>query len=63
MKFLNNTKKTRFKLALVLEVFLGSVVITAIHYDMSDVANAALAGVLSVGSAYLLSDGYRKSIK
>lgn len=63
MSFLTNTKKTRFKLAVVGAAFMGGITITAIVYDMNDVAGSAIAGFLTILSSYILGDSYRKSTK
>ena len=63
MKFLTNTKKTRFKIAIGLLVFLGTITIYAIQQGMNDVAGTSIAGMLTVGTGYILGDYYRKSEK
>ena len=62
MKVLNNTKKTRFKIAIFGAIVLASIAVTAMVLDdMKDIAETALAGFLTILSSYILSDGYRKS--
>ena len=61
MKFLNNTKRTRFKLALGLCLFLMGVTVFCIYKDANDLAGTALAGLMTIAGTYLLSDGFRKS--
>ena len=64
MKILENTKRTRFKLAIFGSVSLLAITITGmIMPDMKSIAETALAGFLTVLSSYILSDGYRKSSK
>ena len=58
---ISNTKKTRFKLAISLCVFLGGITIYAISQGMNDVAGTGIAGMLTVGTGYILGDSYRKS--
>lgn len=61
MKFLNNTKKTRFKLAVVLEIFLGSALMYSMKSDMEELAGTLVNAMLTVGTGYILGDTYRKS--
>jgi hypothetical protein len=63
MKFLSNTKKTRFKLAVGLLVFIGGITVYSIYADMNDVAGTGIAGMLTIGTGYILGDSYRKSDK
>lgn len=58
---ISNTKRTRFKLAIALEMFFGLVVIYALYTSHPDVANTTIAAMLTVGTSYLLGDSYRKS--
>lgn len=58
---ISNTKKTRFKLAIALEIFFGIVVMYALYTSHPDVANTTIAAMLTVGTSYLLGESYRKS--
>lgn len=58
---ISNTKKTRFKLAIALEIFFGIVVMYALYTEHPEVANTTIAAMLTVGSSYLLGESYRKS--
>lgn len=58
---ISNTQRTRFKLAIALEVFFGLVVMYALYTSHPDVANTTVAAMLTVGTSYLLGESYRKS--
>lgn len=60
---ISNTKKTRFKMAIVLEMFFGLVVMYALYTAHPSVANTALGGMITIGTGYLLGESYRKSDK
>jgi len=63
MKFLNSTKKTRFKLALGVIVFLGFLAMAGVKEDMEGLASTCVAGILSIGTGYIFGDSFRKSDK
>lgn len=63
MKFLTDTKKTRYRLAIAGSLFLGTITVVAIVYDMKEVATTSIAGFLTILSSYILGDSYRKSSK
>lgn len=58
---ISNTKKTRFKLAVVLEIFFGAVVLLSLQLGHPEVAETTIAAMMTVGTGYLLGDSYRKS--
>jgi len=58
---ISNTKKTRFKLAVVLEIFFGGVVLLSLQLGHPEVAETTIAAMMTVGTGYLLGDSYRKS--
>jgi len=58
---ISNTKKTRFKLAIVLEIFFGVVVVISLQLGHPEVAETTIAAMMTVGTGYLLGDSYRKS--
>lgn len=58
---LSNTKKTRFKVAIFVLLFLMSVTIYSIYKEAYGLAGTALAGVMTVAGSYILGDSYRKS--
>jgi len=55
------TKKTRFKMAMVLCSFCMALTIYAINKDANEVAGQALAALMVIAPAYILGDSYRKS--
>jgi len=58
---MRNTKRTRFKIALWLLLFMGVITIYSIHEKLPNVASTAIAGMLTVGSSYILGDTVRPS--
>ncbi len=58
---ISNTKKTRFKLAIALLIFLGVTTIVALRLEFPEVAETSIAAMMTVGTGYLLGDSYRKS--
>lgn len=63
MKFISNTKKTRFKLAVVLEIFFGLALMYSMKMKMEPVALSLITAMLTVGTGYILGDSHRKSDK
>jgi len=63
MTFLNNSKKTRFKLAVSLTVFLSGVMVYALCKDNTDFAGQCLAAIMVIAPAYILGDSFRSSTK
>lgn len=61
MNKLDNIKKKRFKMAIYTSMFLGVLAIFSIHKDMSDVASTCVAGILTITTMFIGSDGYRPS--
>jgi uncharacterized membrane protein len=61
MKLLNNSKKTRFKIAIFVLIFLMGVTVYSIYKEAYTLAGTSLAAVLTVASSYILGDSYRKS--
>ena len=61
MKYLNGTKKSRFKVTIYIDAFLGCVTLYAMHLGQETVATTAIAGVLTITTMYIGGDSYRKS--
>jgi len=55
------TKRTRFKIALGLITFLGSICIYSLIIEQYELTSETLAAIMVVAPAYIISDGYRKS--
>ncbi len=60
---MNKLRRTRLKLCLLVDLFLGFVTICAINQSMEGVASSAIAGMLTVTTMYIGGDSYRKSEK
>ena len=60
---ISNTKKTRFKLAIALLIFLGVTTIVSLKLEYPEVAETSIAAMMTIGTGYLLGDSYRKSEK
>lgn len=58
---ISNTKRTRFKLAIALEIFFGLVVIVSLKLGYPEVSETTIAAMMTIGTGYLLGDSYRKS--
>ncbi len=68
MKALNNTKKSRFKMAIYTVAFLGLLAVSCIvvtaktpEVDLSTVATTCVAGILTIVTMFIGGDSYRKS--
>ena len=55
------TKRTRFKLAVYTNVFLGLLSIYAIYVGMESVAITCIGGILTITTAYIGGNSYRDS--
>ena len=54
-------KKTRFKIAVSILIFLGLVTIYSLYKEAYDITGTAIAGLMTVAGTYVLGDSYRKS--
>ncbi len=63
MKFLNATKRSRLKMAIYTSIFLGGSGLYAVHLGQESVAITCFAGILTICTTYLGSEGYNPSIK
>jgi len=54
-------KKTRFKIAVAITVFLMIVTFYAINKEMEQLATACVMGLMVIGPAYIAGDSYRGS--
>ena len=61
MRALNNTKKTRFKLAVYTDIFLALLATYAVSEGLETVASTCVAGILTITTGYIGGDSYRKS--
>jgi len=61
MSRIDNIKKKRFKMAIYTSIFLGVLAIFSIEREMSDVASTCVAGILTITTMFIGSDGYRPS--
>ena len=68
MKGLNNTSRSRLKMAVYVNIFLGlfSVMCVGImksnpDVDLSGIVTASITGMLTITTMYIGGDSYRKS--
>lgn len=60
---MKNATRTRLKMAVSVIVFLAVITVWAITKEMEGVASAGIAGILTVATLYIGSEGYRPSNK
>lgn len=60
---MKNATRTRLKMAISVIVFLAIITVWAISSEMEGVASTAIAGILTVTTLYIGSEGYRPSTK
>lgn len=58
---LTNTKKTRFKITVCVNVFFGLLAMYATHEGLETIATTCVAGMLTITTAYIGGDSLRKS--
>lgn len=63
MKFFNDTKKTRFKMATYAALFLAGIITYAIYKETESVATSAITAFMTIIMVYIGGDSYRKSNK
>ena len=68
MRAFNNSNKTRMKIAVYTNLFLGVLAISCVFLmnrnnalDLSSVITACVGGVLTITTMYIGGDSYRKS--
>lgn len=61
MKFLENTKKTRFKITLFACLFLSGVALYSLYKEAYDLSGQAIAALMVIIPIYIGGDSYRKS--
>jgi len=54
-------KRTRLKIGSIVNTFLAAVTIYAIDHGMETVATTAIAGILTITTGYIASEGLRPS--
>jgi len=68
MRALNNVKKSRFKMAVYTNIFLGLLSTSCIvimakspELDLSTITTTCVAGILTISTMFIGGDSYRKS--
>lgn len=55
------TKKTRFKIAVTLLIFLMGIVVYSLSLGLTEITGQSISALMVVASTYVLGDSYRKS--